>query len=129
MACDNAWMKRRLPVSGLLTIVLLIAGGKVLGQSPSPRKKNQAPEYTFEVVRQLPHDPAAFTQGFTYYNGFFYEGTGREGQSSVRQVAPETGRLVRKVDLSPELFGEGITVLGKEVIQLTWMSTLDSFMT
>jgi glutamine cyclotransferase len=73
-----------------------VATGKVLGQSPSSRNKSHAREYTVEVVRQLPHDSAAFTQGLTYSNGFFYEGTGREGQSSLRQVEPETGRLVRK---------------------------------
>ena len=102
--------------------VLLFITNKVPGQSASSRNKSHVPEYTFEVVHQLPHDSAAFTQGFAYYNGFFYEGTGREGQSSLRQVEPETGRVVRKVNLSPELFGEGITVLGNEVIQLTWMS-------
>jgi glutamine cyclotransferase len=102
--------------------VLLMMTDRGLGQSPSSRNKNQVPEYTFEVVRQLPHDSAAFTQGFTYYNGFFYEGTGREGQSTLRQIEPESGRLVRKTDLAPELFGEGVAVLGNEVIQLTWLS-------
>lgn len=102
--------------------VLLFMTNKLPGQPATSRNKSRAPEYRFEVVHQLPHDSAAFTQGFTYYNGFFYEGTGREGQSSLRQVEPETGRVVRKVNLSPELFGEGITALGNEVIQLTWMS-------
>ena len=96
--------------------------GKVLGQSASLKSKNRPPVYTFEVMRQLPHDSTAFTQGLTYYNGFFYEGTGREGQSSLRQVDPETGRVVRKADLAPDLFGEGVTVLGNEVFQLTWTS-------
>ena len=93
----------------------------LVAQTPSSHKI-RAQEYTFEIVRQFPHDSTAFTQGFSYYNGFFYEGTGREGQSSLRQTDPETGRLVRKVDLASEYFGEGITILGKEVIQLTWMS-------
>lgn len=115
-------MKRRLSGSGLIAIVLLATVGKVLGQSPSLKSKNRPPEYTFEVVRQLPHDSTAFTQGLTYYNGFFYEGTGREGQSSLRQVDPETVRVVRKADLAPDLFGEGVTVLGNEVFQLTWTS-------
>lgn len=102
--------------------ILLATVNTVAGQSPSPKDKNHPPDYTFEVVRQFPHDPTAFTQGFTYHDGFFYEGTGRKGQSSLRQVNPETGQVVRKVDLAPDLFGEGITVLGNEVIQLTWLS-------
>ena len=115
-------MTRRLPGSVLALIVLLVTAEAVLGQSPSSRGKNSPSEYTFEVVRQLPHDSTAFTQGFTYCGGFFYEGTGREGQSSLRQVDPETGRVLRKADLAPDLFGEGVTVLGNEVIQLTWQS-------
>jgi len=115
-------MKRRLPGPALVFAMLVVMMGKVSGQSPASRNRSQAREYTFEVVRQLPHDGAAFTQGFTYRNGFFYEGTGREGRSSLRQIEPETGRLVRKLDLAPELFGEGIAVLGNEVFQLTWLS-------
>jgi len=102
--------------------VLLATIGMAAGQSSSPKGKDGPTEYTFEVVRQFPHDPRAFTQGFTYNDGFFYEGTGRTGQSSLRQVNPENGHVVRKVDLAPDLFGEGITVLGNEVLQLTWLS-------
>lgn len=115
-------MTRRLSGSRFTAIVLLVSAGGVLGQSPSPQGKHHPPEYTFEVVRQFPHDSTAFTQGFAYCSGFFYEGTGRQGQSSLRQVDPESGRLVRKAELPPELFGEGIAILGSEVIQLTWQS-------
>jgi len=118
------WMKRRLSGSGVVMFVLLATIGMAAGQSSSPKGKDGPTEYTFEVVRQFPHDPRAFTQGFTYNDGFFYEGTGRTGQSSLRQVNPENGHMVRKVDLAPELFGEGITVLGNEVFQLTWLSHL-----
>lgn len=104
--------------------VMLAAMSTLAGQSPSSKGKKSPPEYTFEVVRQFPHDPAAFTQGFTYHDGFFYEGTGRTGKSSLRQVNPETGQVVRKVDLAPDVFGEGITVLGDKVFQLTWLSHL-----
>ena len=104
--------------------ILLGAVSTASGQSPSSGGKHSTPEYTFEVVRQFPHDPTAFTQGITYHDGFFYEGTGRTGQSSLRQVKPETGQIVRKVDLAPDLFGEGITVLENKVIQLTWLSHL-----
>jgi glutamine cyclotransferase len=101
---------------------MLAAMGTVPGQSSSLKGKGSLPEYTFEVVRQFPHDPTAFTQGITYHDGYFYEGTGRTGQSSLRQVKPETGQVVRKVDLASDLFGEGIAVLGNEVFQLTWLS-------
>lgn len=115
-------MRRRLSYAGLVAIVVLAAVSAVPGQSSSPGSSKHPQEYTFEVVAQYPHDPTAFTQGFTFYGGSFYEGTGRQGQSSLRQVEPKTGRILRKVDLSPEFFGEGIAIVGNEVIQLTWLS-------
>jgi glutamine cyclotransferase len=85
-------------------------------------KRQAAPEYTFEVINRFPHDTHAFTQGFTFRGGYFYEGTGRNGQSSLRQVRPESGEIVRRADLPHEFFGEGITILGDKVFQLTWTS-------
>ncbi len=70
----------------------------------------------------FPHDPNAFTQGLAYRDGFLYEGTGLKGRSSLRKVRLETGEIVQRVDLAPDFFGEGITLLNNEVIQLTWQS-------
>src|SRR5436190_8880488 len=81
-----------------------------------------APEYTFKIVRVFPHDPRAYTQGLAYRDGFLYEGTGLNGRSSIRKVRLETGEIVRKVDLAPEFFGEGITLFNNEIVQLTWKS-------
>jgi glutamine cyclotransferase len=85
---------------------------------PSPQ------EYTFAIVAAYPHDTSAFTQGLAYRDGFLYEGTGREGQSSLRKIRLETGEIVQQVNLEPDLFGEGITLLKDKVIQLTWKSEI-----
>lgn len=79
---------------------------------------------TYEVVRQFPHDPAAFTQGLVFHEGYLIEGTGRRGRSSLRKVEIETGRVVERVDISPRLFGEGIAIHEGRVYQLTWTSGL-----
>lgn len=112
-------MKRKLAGCGLLTLFFCAT---VFCQSPPLKQKTHPAEYTFEVERQYPHDQDAFTQGFTFYKGFFYEGTGRTGQSSLRKVDPESGRVLQRVDLAPELFGEGIAILGDRIFQLTWQS-------
>ncbi len=80
------------------------------------------PEYRAEVVKSYPHDPNAFTQGFEYHDGKFYEGTGLEGQSTVRIEDFATGKIIRKVDISKALFGEGITVIDGRVVEITWQS-------
>ncbi|MFD1146405.1 glutaminyl-peptide cyclotransferase [Saccharothrix hoggarensis] len=73
-----------------------------------------------EVLGTVPHDRGAFTQGLELVDGVLYEGTGLEGQSSLRRVDPETGEVERRVDLPEPLFGEGITVVDDRIWQLTW---------
>ena len=73
-----------------------------------------------EVLAEVPHDPAAFTQGFEIADGALYEGTGRAGSSQLRELDPDTGEVRRAVSLPGALFGEGITVVGDRIWQLTW---------
>ena len=78
------------------------------------------PEYGYQVVHVYHHDPTAFTQGLEYRAGFLYEGTGLEGRSTLRKVKLETGEVVQQTSLAPEFFGEGVTVLNQQIIELTW---------
>lgn len=78
--------------------------------------------YRHRVVKSYPHDRKAYTQGLVYDNGFFYEGTGQEGESSLRKVDPETGKVLAQVNLDGSLFGEGVALLGDRLYQLTWTS-------
>ena len=73
-----------------------------------------------EVLAELPHDPDAFTQGFEIDGTALYEGTGLAGRSQLRELDPESGAVRRAVPLPGELFGEGITVVGDRIWQLTW---------
>ncbi|MFD9410941.1 glutaminyl-peptide cyclotransferase [Streptomyces sp. NPDC059989] len=74
-----------------------------------------------EVLEALPHDSAAFTQGLEMYGGRLYESTGVLGRSSVRAGPPGRTPAVR-AQLEDSLFGEGITVIGRTMWQLTWQN-------
>jgi glutamine cyclotransferase len=76
--------------------------------------------YTFEVLREYPHDPLAFTQGLVYDQGRFFESTGLNGRSSLREVEIETGRVLRKRDVDSAYFAEGLALVNGELLQLTW---------
>jgi glutaminyl-peptide cyclotransferase len=82
----------------------------------------QTAQYTFRVVKTYPHDKTAFTQGLEYRDGFLYEGTGRVGLSSLRKIRLDTGEVLQSFDLPQPFFGEGITVLKDQIVQLTWQS-------
>ena len=84
----------------------------------------QTPEYGYRVVHVYPHDRTAFTQGLEFRAGFLYEGTGLKGRSSLRKVKLETGQVLQQIDLDAEYFGEGITVLNQQIVELTWQSEI-----
>jgi len=97
-----------------------------VGQSFSPGN--------FEVLEVLPHNPAAFTQGLTYYDGYLYEGTGMYGESQLHKLHPSNPSLPLSdpppTKLLNRYFGEGITYYSSGdddddghrplIIQLTW---------
>ena len=80
----------------------------------------QAPQYGYQVVHVYPHDRSAFTQGLEFRAGFLYEGTGLNGHSTLRKVKLETGEVLQQIIVPPEYFGEGITVINQQIIELTW---------
>lgn len=105
-----------------LALLFVALGQSLLGQSPRHDHSSTVPQYTFKIIQTFPHDPAAFTQGLVFHNGFLYEGTGLKGRSSLRKVRLGTGEVVQEADLSPEFFGEGITIFKDEIVQVTWQS-------
>ncbi|MEJ2287281.1 MAG: glutaminyl-peptide cyclotransferase [Deinococcales bacterium] len=77
---------------------------------------------TVRVDATYPHDPNAFTEGLLFADGHLYESTGLVGHSSVREVDLSSGTVVRRRDLPQPYFGEGLTLVGDRLIQLTWRS-------
>lgn len=77
---------------------------------------------SFEVrqIADSPHDPSAFTQGLVFHDGKLYESTGQYGESTLREIDPDTGEVLRRIDLSSRSFGEGLTLWNNQLIQLTW---------
>ncbi len=85
--------------------------------------RQQSPTaYTVQVVRTFPHDASAYTQGLVYDGGTLYEGTGKYGRSTLRQVDLKTGKILQLHSLDDRLFGEGVAIWNDRVIQLTWKS-------
>lgn len=91
---------------------------------PPPPENAPAPKYGYQVVSIWAHDPYAFTQGLVFLEGKLLESTGEEGHSSLRRVDLETGRILKKVDIPPPYFAEGIAVLNGKIYQLTWQHEL-----
>ena len=114
----------RMFILGLLVLlgaVLVLSCSSFLGCS-TPGNSDVIPVYSYSIVNTYPHDRDAFTEGLVFENGVLYEGTGRLGHSTLRRVELETGHTLQIRELSDQFFGEGITIYGDEIVQLTWQS-------
>lgn len=81
-------------------------------------------EYTAEVIKAYPHATTSFTQGLEFDGDQLYEGTGGRddatGISIIAKVDLNTGNVQHKKALEKKYFGEGITIVGDQLYQLTW---------
>jgi glutamine cyclotransferase len=88
--------------------------------TPSLGVLSQSSAVKVQVLQTYPHDAGAFTQGLLLHDGTLYESTGLVGRSSLRQVELKTGRVLRKIDVPPPIFAEGLALVGEKLYQLTW---------
>lgn len=107
-----------------LHLLLAIAALGLAGIRALPVRAAALPVDSFAVVRAFPHDSGAFTEGLLYRDGFLFESTGLNGRSSVRKVELASGRVLQKLDLASDYFGEGLTDWGGELINLTWQTRI-----
>lgn len=75
-----------------------------------------------EVVKSFDHQQSAYTQGLQFVDGVMWEGTGEYGSSRLQYTDMATGRVTLVATLPDNHFGEGITLLGDRIYQLTWQN-------
>ena len=80
-----------------------------------------APVIVPPILARYPHDPNSYTQGLLWHEGRLYESTGRYGYSTLSVRELETGRILQSHDLAPNIFGEGLTLVGEQLVQLSWL--------
>ena len=113
-------------ILGLLTLLAAAFTFSCLSppESPVPSNLDVIPVYTYNIINTYPHDRNAFTQGLVFEDGVLYEGTGGLGHSTLRRVELATGDILQIRELPAQFFGEGITIYGDKIIQLTWKSNV-----
>jgi glutamine cyclotransferase len=97
------------------------AGNATATAHPAPAWQ-QHRDLSYRVIKELPHDTRAFTQGLIVQAGNFIESTGGHNTTWLRKVEIETGKILIERKLSAEFFGEGLTELNGKLYQLTWQN-------
>jgi len=100
-----------------LAVAMLLA---VLTCSMPASAQAQTETVELVLISSHQHDSEAFTQGLEMHDGSLYESTGLYGHSSLREVDPLSGQVIRQTELDESLFAEGITVVGDSIVMLTW---------
>ena len=99
----------------LVTLLLIIL---VCSLPATAQAQSEAAELV--LISSHQHDSEAFTQGLEMHDGLLYESTGLYGHSSLREIDPSSGQVMRQTELDESLFAEGITVVGDSIVMLTW---------
>ena len=119
-------------------LLILVAGGVLLFRAPSASQASPASEFVaatpsetgarvaevrrlrVNVLREFSHERDAYTQGLVWWDDVLFESTGREGESTLRRLDPQTGRVEQRINISDEYFGEGLALVDRRLIMLTW---------
>mmetsp|Transcript_14013 Transcript_14013/g.25214 ORF Transcript_14013/g.25214 Transcript_14013/m.25214 type:complete len:350 (+) Transcript_14013:60-1109(+) len=129
-ACEAGESKKITKSHGMFQLLKMLAvlfsasNACALFSVSSTRSMPQSapPMYRGRVLETYAHDSAAFTQGLYYEPGSktLLESTGLYGRSSMRRVHLESGRVIKKMNLPQEVFGEGCAVCDGTLFQLSW---------
>ena len=104
----------------LFTTLFLLSSTSIIGAQGGDSAYVRAESYVVVEHENVTHDSDAYTQGLEFYQGRLFESTGKYGNSTLREVNLSTGEVIRSIDLNETEFGEGMTFVGDEIIQLTW---------
>lgn len=111
-------------MKNFLLALILTAAFAGCGSQPKKKSVVAAPvepvKYSCNVVKEYPHQRSSYTQGLQFVDGQLWEGTGEWGESALQKVDLESGKVEVLARLPKSEFGEGITVLGDKIYQLTW---------
>ncbi len=101
---------------------LLALAGVALAVWTASAAQTSVPTLTYKTVNVYPHDTKAFTEGLVYHDGSLFESIGLNGQSELRKVELETGKVLKREVIPPQYFAEGLTLVGDKLIQLSWQT-------
>jgi glutaminyl-peptide cyclotransferase len=100
--------------------LFLLISAPAIGAQDDDSAYVRAESLVLVIHDNVTHDSAAFTQGLEFHEGRLFESTGLRGESTLREVNLSTGEVIRSIDLKSSEFGEGLTFVDGEIIQLTW---------
>ena len=107
-------------LSVFLSTLFLFSSIPMIGAQDDDSSYVRAESLLVVVHGNVSHDSGAYTQGLEFHEGRLFESTGLYGNYTLREVNLSSGSVIRSLDLNASEFGEGMTFVDDEIIQLTW---------
>ncbi len=105
----------------LIPVALALAGAWLAVWNANAAQ-GSLPTFGYTTLKVYPHDTRAFTEGLVYFDGALFESVGLNGQSDLRKVDLESGKVLQREIVPAQYFAEGLTLVGNKLIQLTWQT-------
>ena len=104
--------------------LIFLVGAWACGSGKDPESPLPSPAasttLSYQILNILPHDSRSFTEGLEIHDSILYESEGNYGESSLSAYRLKDGKLLTQKKLDKSYFGEGITVVGDRLYQLTY---------
>lgn len=107
-----------------VTFLIKKKGGETLTQDATINVFAKSPEVEikYEIVKEYPHDPKNFVQGFQIEGNTVYESDGQLGQSRILKYTLGSTTPIAETAQAADVFSEGSTIVGDKIYQLTWQN-------
>ena len=98
--------------------------GEIITQDATVNVFAKTPEakLNYEILKEYPHDPKSFVQGFLLEGNTVYESDGQNGSSRILKYTLGTTTPIVETPQSDEIFSEGAAIVGDKIYQLTWQN-------
>ena len=98
--------------------------GEIITQDATVNVFAKTPEakLNYEIIKEYPHDPKSFVQGFLLEGNTVYESDGQNGSSRILKYTLGTTNPIVETPQSDEIFSEGAAIVGDKIYQLTWQN-------
>lgn len=109
-----------------VTFTIKTKSGKTLNQDATINVFTKTPEQniSYEIIKEYPHDPNNFVEGFLIEGNTIYESDGLANASQLIKYTLGTTTPIITEKQPADIFSEGCAIVGDKIYQLTYQNKI-----
>lgn len=108
----------------MVSFNIKLKSGETISQDATINVFAKSPETNlhYTIVKEYPHNPKNFVQGFQLEGNTIFESDGQHGTSQILKYDLGNTNAIVATPQAQDIFSEGATIVGDKVYQLTWQN-------